>query len=71
MHMPFGKYKGTLIEDLPDSYLEWLSSLRDLRSRLRSAIDDEMNKRSARRTGEIHSSCPDAEIAAELILTLE
>jgi hypothetical protein len=24
--MPFGKYKGTLIKDLPVSYLEWFSS---------------------------------------------
>lgn len=23
MHMPFGKYKGTLLCDLPVSYLEW------------------------------------------------
>jgi hypothetical protein len=22
-HMPFGKYKGTLLCNLPDSYLEW------------------------------------------------
>ena len=26
MEMPFGKYKGTLICDLPVSYLEWFSS---------------------------------------------
>lgn len=26
MKMPFGKYKGTLICDLPVSYLEWFSS---------------------------------------------
>ena len=25
MKMPFGKYKGTLICDLPVSYLEWFS----------------------------------------------
>lgn len=24
--MPFGKYKGTLICDLPDTYLEWFMS---------------------------------------------
>ena len=23
MHMPFGKYKGMLLCDLPDSYVEW------------------------------------------------
>jgi hypothetical protein len=26
MKMPFGKYKGTVIFDLPVSYLEWFSS---------------------------------------------
>jgi uncharacterized protein (DUF3820 family) len=26
MKMPFGKYKGTIICDLPVSYLEWFSS---------------------------------------------
>jgi uncharacterized protein (DUF3820 family) len=26
MKMPFGKYKGTVICDLPVSYLEWFSS---------------------------------------------
>uniref|UniRef100_A0A6H1ZMB8 Putative quorum-sensing-regulated virulence factor n=1 Tax=viral metagenome TaxID=1070528 RepID=A0A6H1ZMB8_9ZZZZ len=24
--MPFGKYKGQTLEDIPDSYLEWASS---------------------------------------------
>jgi uncharacterized protein len=24
--MPFGKYKGTLVSDLPVSYLEWMHS---------------------------------------------
>jgi uncharacterized protein (DUF3820 family) len=24
MQMPFGKYKGTLLSDLPVSYLEWM-----------------------------------------------
>jgi uncharacterized protein len=23
VQMPFGKYKGTILADLPDSYLEW------------------------------------------------
>ncbi|MCZ2102489.1 MAG: DUF3820 family protein [Chitinophagales bacterium] len=26
MQMPFGKYKGTLIKNLPIYYLEWLAS---------------------------------------------
>jgi uncharacterized protein (DUF3820 family) len=26
MRMPYGKYKGTIIADIPISYLEWMSS---------------------------------------------
>jgi uncharacterized protein (DUF3820 family) len=25
LHMPFGKYKGTLIADLPGNYLAWFA----------------------------------------------
>jgi len=27
MPMPFGKYKGTLLCDLPVSYLEWMNAI--------------------------------------------
>lgn len=26
MRMPYGKYKGTIIADIPISYLEWMAS---------------------------------------------
>jgi uncharacterized protein (DUF3820 family) len=35
--MPFGKYRGWLLSELPDGYLQWLRTLSDLREPLRSA----------------------------------
>jgi hypothetical protein len=46
MQMPFGKYHGADLEDIPDSYLEWLFNLEDLREPLRSAV---ILERAARR----------------------
>jgi hypothetical protein len=43
--MPFGKYRGLDVEDLPDTYLEWLRSLDDLRGPLRGAVNDEWRAR--------------------------
>jgi hypothetical protein len=43
--MPFGKYKGRLLRELPDQYLEWLSALNDLRPPLRQRIVDEQRRR--------------------------
>lgn len=39
--MPFGKYRGALLTELPDDYLAWLAGLDDLREPLRSAIASE------------------------------
>ena len=43
--MPFGKFKGFRIEDLPSDYLGWLSELDNLREPLRSAILQEIEER--------------------------
>jgi Putative quorum-sensing-regulated virulence factor len=43
--MPFGKYRGTPIEELPDGYLHWLSTLSDLREPLLSAVAYELLSR--------------------------
>lgn len=46
MNMPFGKYRGVEIADLPDDYLSWLLSLGDdLRQPLRWAIIAEWRSR--------------------------
>jgi len=36
--MPFGKYKGLNLEEIPLSYLEWLHANADLKGRLRSEV---------------------------------
>jgi len=45
--MPFGKFRGVEIADLPDEYVAWLHGLDDLREPLRSAIDAEREARHA------------------------
>ena len=42
--MPFGKYKGRLVSDIPSSYLEWLTTI-DLRDSLRKAVIEELQLR--------------------------
>lgn len=43
--MPFGKYKGRLLRDLPPDYIDWLWNLGDLREPLRSRIWAELGRR--------------------------
>lgn len=43
--MPFGKYQGTPISDLPDGYLEWLYGLDNLKTRLQEAVNFEYSRR--------------------------
>jgi hypothetical protein len=38
MNMPFGKFKGVPVDELPEAYLTWLWSKVDLREPLRSAV---------------------------------
>jgi hypothetical protein len=45
MTMPFGKFKGWALAELPDDYLRWLVSLDDLREPLRSAVVSEWTGR--------------------------
>jgi Putative quorum-sensing-regulated virulence factor len=46
MRLPFGKFKGAHVADLPDGYLGWLHGLGDLREPLRTAIAREVHARS-------------------------
>jgi hypothetical protein len=43
--MPFGKHKGRNVTDLPDSYIDWLKGLEDLREPLRSEVAREWQRR--------------------------
>jgi hypothetical protein len=45
--MPFGRYRGWSLDELPDDYLEWLDGLDDLREPLRSAVAREQRPTSA------------------------
>jgi hypothetical protein len=43
--MPFGKFKGMPMDELPNDYLLWLNSLGNLRSFLRVAVNAEIGRR--------------------------
>jgi hypothetical protein len=43
MRMPFGKYRGCEVSDLPESYLRWLWENCDLREPLHSAVRDTLD----------------------------
>lgn len=45
--MPFGKYKGTPLEELSSEYLLWLGCLDDLRQPLLGHVLREMGRRLA------------------------
>ena len=42
MKMPFGKFEGTEIEEIPKDYLQWIGNNLDLYGDLRTAIFDEL-----------------------------
>jgi len=42
--MPFGKWRGHLLADLPGEYIDWLLTI-DLREPLRTSVEDEYNQR--------------------------
>ncbi len=47
--MPFGKYKGYLISEIPADYLRWcLQSLQRLSPYFRQDIENELNRRNGR-----------------------
>jgi hypothetical protein len=45
--MPFGKFAGCALSELPDSYLQWLGSI-ELRPPLKEAVDREIATRISR-----------------------
>jgi len=49
--IPFGKFKGTPLEELPAQYLVWLSQLDDLRDPLRGAVVVELGRRVLAQSG--------------------
>ncbi len=69
--MPFGRYRGVLLQDLPDSYLAWLRSLPDLRTPLRMLVETEWRRRFEPRSRperrKVGMSSDEAEMAKEII----
>lgn len=45
--VPFGRYRGSLLEDVPDDYLMWLATRDDLRNPLLKHVLNEMTRRLA------------------------
>ena len=70
--MPFGKYRGRLLRDLPGWYVEWLREQSYLRDPLKSALDAEAARRIDENRGtDFHTEtpdvCPDPQIANAVI----
>lgn len=58
--MPFGKYEGKLLKDIPTDYIEWLAG-RDLKEPLKSIVNELLNGNkvhSNEDTGELNEELP-------------
>jgi hypothetical protein len=67
--MPFGKYQGKPLHEIPDSYVDWLLSLDDLREPLLSELNLEATRRwdpKASKQGR-RIVCPSLEAAADIV----
>ena len=64
--MPFGKFSGVEIADLPDSYVAWLHSI-ELREPLKSAVEAEFHARFARPASMPPPSSKTLKIAEEIV----
>lgn len=72
--MPFGKFRGMRLRDLPDDYLCWLRSLDTLREPLRMQVEREYQRRinlhdRQRRSAPVPAALPPAlrETAIEIV----
>jgi hypothetical protein len=66
--MPFGKFRGQPVADLPDWYLSWLASLDDLRDPLLAAVEQECERRFGKQQDcGTNDELPDSEFAEQLI----
>jgi hypothetical protein len=63
MRMPFGKYKGRALRDVPDNYLGWLLDECDLQPRLRRAVEKELDTREENALYGVTTSQQDLEAA--------
>ena len=67
--MPFGKFRGWPIDELPDKYLWWLLGLPDLHAPLQSALCDEADRRDrgAEDRRHVKKRAPRTDIVDELV----
>lgn len=69
MKMPFGKFHGVDLRDLPDDYLIWLRGI-ELRDPLRTAVEWEYERRHTQQVGSSgESMLSDVKLMAEELLT--
>lgn len=69
--MPFGKFRGSPLSELPDGYLEWLGSLDNLREPLRSGVHAELRRRQAVPADEIRALADDVVTTGFRVLALK
>ena len=58
MQMPFGKYQGQGLDEIPRDYLEWLLDAGIRSKRLRQAITDELDRRASDRRSHSRGTQP-------------
>jgi hypothetical protein len=63
--MPFGKYCGTPIDEIPFEYIEWLIDQDFLRQPLRSALEREFERRTC--SQECHEKTVDVSLIDEIV----
>jgi len=67
--MPFGKYSGLRLDQVPTPYLLWLNSLDDLREPLLSAVAEELDCRELDSDqSEVEAVPPEVLMVAESII---
>ena len=65
MKIPFGKFQGYPLEDLPDDYFEWLQTI-ELRNPLRSAVCAEAIRRANAESRDF-SGAPGVAVVDEIV----
>jgi hypothetical protein len=69
MKLPFGRFKGQYVADLPDHYLAWIATQDWVKDPLRAAIIEEYESRACQHSNnQRYLLLPSAAVAAECII---